>query len=288
MVLPDGDGVICASATTHAIEARMVLPIADRLRFHARSIDLGLLKLPKLGGGRNCAGLFASMSQSGEHWTRYMLTLILVKLYDLPPPVHAQDRSIVSRPIYQHIPRIINTTSVPHYLLRTRTPSRWLHLAKHLVLVRDLRDSLISNYEKRNNEYNVDFSTYLRGDVRRKKYRADIWSRIHFLNGWGAVVERHPERIAVLKYEELLADTHGQLARICDYFHIEGVTPELLDEVVAASTKTEMAKRLDPNKPGSPITTDAPADEWYSDADRRFLAEVCRRYLKHTFGYRYW
>ena len=30
------------------------------------------------------------------------------------------------------------------------------------------------------------------------------------------------------------------------------------------------------------------ADAWYSEADRRYLTEVCRRYLKHTFGYRYW
>jgi hypothetical protein len=31
-----------------------------------------------------------------------------------------------------------------------------------------------------------------------------------------------------------------------------------------------------------------PADEWYSDADRLFVAEVLRRNLKYTFGYKYW
>ncbi len=31
-----------------------------------------------------------------------------------------------------------------------------------------------------------------------------------------------------------------------------------------------------------------PSEEWYSDEDRRFVAELCRRNLKYTFGYQYW
>jgi hypothetical protein len=90
-----------------------------------------------------------------------------------------------------------------------------------------------------------------------------------------------------LKYEDLLADTRGQLARVCEHFGIEGVTADLIDDVVAVSSKSEMAIRA---KAGSlSVRMDPrPADEWFSDEDRRFLSEVCRRYLKHTFGYQYW
>ena len=264
----------------------MVLPIADRLRFHARSIEHGLLKLPRLGG-RNCTALLATMPQSGTTWTMYLLSLTLAKLYGLPPPVYIQDHSIVGKPIYPQIPRIINSSLVPHYLLRSRALFRFFHFPKHLIVVRDLRDSLVSHYEKQKSDYKVDFSTYLRGDVRRKMYRNDIWTRIHYMNGWGAVVERHPEQAAVLKYEDLKADTRGQLARICDHFNFEGVTPDLLDEVVAAASKENMAKRENPKY--HVVRLDPrPADEWYSDEDRRFVAEVCRRYLKYTFGYRFW
>ena len=81
------------------------------------------------------------------------------------------------------------------------------------------------------------------------------------------------------------ADTRGQLAWVCDHFNIEGATPDLLDEVVAAASKAEMAKRSKPKAKLRSVRMGArPADEWYSDEDRRFVTEVCRRYLKHTFG----
>ena len=261
---------------------------SDELRLRARSLYLGLLKPPVLRR-RHFDGVLATMPQSGTTWTMYLLTLTLAKLNDLPPPLYIQDRSILRSSVHSQIPRIFHTFRVPHYLLRSRTLFRLLHFPKHLILVRDLRDALVSHYEKRKDEYGVDFSTYLRGDARGKLYRHDIWMRIQFLNGWGAFAERHPEQAAVLKYEDLKADTRGQLARICDYFNIEGVTPELLDEVVAAATKAEMAKRLKPGKTTTPVRMDPrPADEWYTDEDRRFVAEVLRRNLKHTFGYQYW
>ena len=156
--------------------------------------------------------------------------------------------------------------------------------------MRDIRDSLVSQYEKYKSEYNVDFSTFLRGGVRGKKYSYySIWTRIQFLNGWGAVVERNAEEVAVLKYEDLKADTRGRLARVCEHFNIEGVTPDVLDEVVAAASKAEMSKLPNPKGKSFVIRTDPrPAEDWFSDEDRRFVAEVCRRHLKYTFGYRYW
>ena len=64
-----------------------------------------------------------------------------------------------------------------------------------------------------------------------------------------------------------------------------------MDEVAAAASKAEMAKRPNPKSKNKRtlVRMDArPADEWYSDEDRRFVAEVLRRNLKHTFGYQYW
>ncbi len=261
---------------------------SDELRLRARSLYLGLLKPPMLRR-RHFDGVLATMPQSGTNWTMYLLSLTLAKLYDLPLPSYVQDRSILTSPGHSQIPRIFHTFRVPHYLLRSRTLFRLLHFPKHLILVRDLRAALVSNYEKRKDEYGVDFSTYLRGDARGKLYRHDIWMRIQFLNGWGAVVERHPEQAAVLKYEDLKANTRGQLAWVCDHFNIKGATPDLLDEVVGAASKAEMAKRLKPGKTKNPVRMDPrPADECYSDADLRFVAEVLRRNLKYTFGYQYW
>lgn len=264
----------------------------DEWRLRARSLNRGLFN-PATLRRRHFDGFIACMQHSGTHWVKYMLGLTLAKLHDLPPPAHIEDNSIVghikSPPLYPHIPQIVHAHSAPHYLLRSRTLFRLLHFPRHLVLVRDMRDALVAHYEKRKSGYAFDFSTYLRGDVRGKKYKHDIWMRIRFLNAWGAVVERHPERVAVLKYEDLVADTRGQLARVCDHFNIEGVTPGLLDEVIAASSKTEMAKLPSPKKKSIVVRTNArPSNESYNDADRRFVAEICRRNLKYTFGYKYW
>ncbi len=272
---------------------------ADDVRLRARSLSRGLFN-PTTLRHRRFDGFIASMHQSGTHWLKYMLGLTLAKLYNLPPPAYIQDDTIVghpkSPPRYRQIPQLVHAHSIPHYLLRSRTIFKLLHFPLYLILIRDIRDALVDHYEKFKGEYDVDFSTYLRGDVRRKRqatsgqrYADDIWVRIRFLNGWGAVIERHPEHAAMVTYEELLADTPGQLARVCDHFNIKGVTPELLDEVVALASKEEMAKLPNPKENRTVVRMDPrPADEWYSDADRRFVAEVLRRNLKYTFGYKYW
>jgi hypothetical protein len=270
----------------------MVVRRSDELRFRARSLNHGLFN-PTTLRRRHFDGFIASMQQSGSHWLKYMLGLTLARLYDLPPPSHFQDDSVVghlkSPPLYPQIPQIVHSHSIPHYLLRSRTLFRLLHFPRYLVLVCDLRDLLVFHYEKHKGKYNVDFSTYLRGDVRGKTYQPNIWTRIRFSNGWGAVVERHPKHAAVLKYEDLKADTRGQLARVCDHFNFEGVTPDMLDEVAAATSKAEMAKLPNPKAKLIAARMDSrPADEWFSDEDRRFLAEVCRRHLKYTYGYQYW
>ena len=266
----------------------MLLGTSDRIRYHARTVERGLLTLRTVGH-LWYDGVFVTMQQSGTHWTRYMISLILARLHDLPPPAYIHDRSIFGKPIYRDIPRIVDTSMYPNYFLRSRALFRLLAVPKHVILVRNLRDALVSHFERRKDDFNVDFSTYLRGDIRRRIWRTDIWTRIRFLNAWGPVVERQPEHVAVLKYEDLKADTRGQLARVCDHFNIAGVTPNLLDEVIAASSKAELAKLPDPRRIKTPVRLNPrPTDEWYSDDDRRFFAEACRRYLKYTFGYRYW
>ncbi len=263
----------------------------DELWLKAYSLHSGLFDTRTLRR-RNFDGFIATMTQSGTHWLKYMLILTLAKLYNLPPPPCLPDNSIVGRskspPIYAHIPQIVIGHSVPHYLLRSHTLFRFLHFPKYLILVRDVRAGVVALYEKQKSVFNVDFSTYLRSDLLGPKSGYDMWTRFRFLNSWGPVVERHPEQTAVLKYEDLKADTRGQLAGVCDYFDIKGVSPDLLDEVIDGATKEKMAKLMKHKKHKSVVRMDSrPSEEWYSEEDRRFVAELCRRNLKHTFGYKY-
>ena len=84
-------------------------------------------------------------------------------------------------------------------------------LPKYLVLVRDLRASLASNYVKWRQRYAVDFSTYVRGDVRGRAYNSDLWWTLRFLNAWGDAAARAPHNVMVLRYEDLQAATATEL-----------------------------------------------------------------------------
>ena len=270
----------------------VIIRKSDELRLRARSLNRGLFNPPTLGHWR-FDGIVATMHQSGTHWLKFMLAHVLAKTYDLPPPAHIGDRVLIGRrkdpPVYPQIPRLVITHTIPHYLFRSRALLKIFNYPPYVILVRDIRDALVGHYEKWKSKYNVNFSTFLRGDVRGKKYYDDIWLRIRFLNGWGAVVKRNPEQAMVLRYEDLIADTPGQLARVCDHFNIEGITPELLKESVAASSKSEMSGLEKPDMEMTVVRFDTrPPDDWYCADDRRFFAELCRRNLKYTFGYRYW
>ena len=266
--------------------------VATEWRFRARCVNRGLFTSATLRRRRDYDGFMASVKQSGTHWLKYMLGLTLARLHGLPEPAHIQDDSIVghpkSPPRYTGIPRIVNSHSMPHYLQRSALANRALRMPPTLILVRDLRDALVAGYEKWKDAYRVDFSTYLRGDVSGKAYDNDIWEQLRFLNGWGAVAAGDPARTAILRYEDLRADTPRELARVCDFFGIDGATPDLLAPVVADATKEKMAERPNPAIERPAVRFDnRPAAGWYGDADRRFVSGLCRRHLRYDFGYDY-
>lgn len=269
----------------------MEIRAADEWRFRARCLNRGLFNTATLRH-RQFDGFIVSMNHAGTHWLKYMVGLVLADLHGVPAPAPFQDDTVVghtkSPPIYPDIPQIVHAHSVTHFLLRSRTLMRLLHYPRYLIMVRDIRDLLVAHYEKWKDEYKVDFATYVRGDVRGKKYHSDIWGDIRFLNAWGPVAENHPDRAMVLKYEDLRADARGNLARVCDHFRLAGVTEELLDRVIRAASKDEMAKHPNPGEKLRVIRKDSrPSSEWYGDDDRRLVAELCRRHLKYPFGYDY-
>ncbi len=130
----------------------MVVRISDELRLRARSLNRGLF-IAKALRRRRSDCFIASMRQSGIHLVRYMLGLALAKRYNLPPPSHIKNTSIIGRPkspaIHTQIPQITSCHDYPHYLLRSRTLLRLLDYPKTLFLVRDIRAALVSHYEKR-------------------------------------------------------------------------------------------------------------------------------------------
>lgn len=250
---------------------------------------------------RHFDGHIATAKNCGTHWIKYMLSLAIAEKFGLPEPAHIRDDAIVGHtkapPKYKNIPQIAVTHSHPHYLMRLRLFT-YLQLPRFVVLVRDMRAILVSIYEKSRGEHldkkmhlkDVDFQTYLRGDVTGNTRIEDIWGLILFFNAWGAVHKNNPERVLIVRYEDLAANTLSTLRAVRDHIGLEELSDDSLQRAIEKSSKNEMKKRIDATEDQgdkSVNLVDRDFLKWYSESDMEFLREACRRHLKYDFGYKY-
>lgn len=240
---------------------------------------------------RHCQGELVSMHQSGTHWLKFMLANALAHHYGVAPPRYNHANDIVGghkdRVLHPSLPRLQASHSMPHPVLRWRGVHRAFALPRYVVLVRDLRVALVSNYVKWQARYAVPFAVYLAGDPRGRRYNSDIWWALRFLNAWGAVCAAVPERVCVLRYEELVADPQAGLARVARAFGLD-LPIAALAHGVAVSSKAHMAAKDDPARPPGAVR-EATGDPyaWYGPRERAFVTTVCTRYLDHSLGYDY-
>lgn len=262
----------------------------DKLIFTIHSLNRRLFNTTLLRR-RNFDGHIVSLHQAGFHWLKNMLSYILVAHYNLPPMSDIRDNSIIghpkSLPAYKNIPCIVHSHSHPH-LLTLKIPG--IHFPNYLVLVRDLRTSLISHYERFKNCYNdISFSEYLRGDIHQNKFFSDIYSRIMFMNGWGNLLERGDRRLLVIRYEDMQSDTFACLFKVIDFLGINEVSDSIILDAIMENTREKMAKRQRPEKNTFIVRTGSalPVSHYFDSDNRAFLSDTCRKYLKYDFGYDY-
>lgn len=229
------------------------------------------------------------MHQSGTHWLKFMLANALSHQYAIPAPAFNHANDIIGGhkdPIcYPGIPRLQASHSMPHPLMRWRAVHTLLGLPRYVVLVRDLRFALASNYAKWETRYGVPFTVYLAGDPSGRRYNSDVWWALRFLNAWGELVGRLPERVTVVRYEDLKADPLRELTRVSVAFGL-ALDQAALAHGVAVATKAHMAAKDDPARPPGAVR-EAQGDPLlvYGAADRRFVSDICARFLVHSCGY---
>lgn len=243
----------------------------------------------------------ATAKQCGTHWIKYMLSLVLCEIHNLPPPDHIMENNLIGhtkvRPKYAHLPQIAVTHSHPHYLLRVPNIIKTLDLPKFLILVRDPRDILVSAYEKAKGEYlnnimktpyDASFSQFLRSPIEVQKPFADIWSIMLFFNAWEPILGKHEEETVLLHYEDLKKDTHLYLKKMCDFIGIKGVTDEVISNAIKNSSRKKMKTKLDPNEDQADKSVNLEVrsfKDWYSDEDKEFVHSIFTVHLKNPLGY---
>lgn len=240
---------------------------------------------------REFDGMLVTMRSSGSHWLLWLISMAMCEVYGLEPPAHLNDPRLVGLmrdpPAHNNLPRIIRTHSempVPLWrMLRHR-----MRFPKYVMLVRDIRHSLVSYYEKDPPESRPSFSEFLRGkDVFR--YDHTLFRHIRFLNSWDRVRQIDPDAVTVVRYEDLQADPGAHLDRVWRFLGFpDPLSPEANRNAVARSSKDAMARHEDPRERRvvrrGPRT---PPEAWFSDADRAYLNAALSRYLRNDYGYDY-
>jgi hypothetical protein len=262
--------------------------LPDWLRFRIRVLRADLANFFFIQH-RDVDGFLVSGKNSGSHWLKFMLSAALAAKHGLEPPVHSTGpaaEAIIGHPSrprhYPHVPRIGTTHTIPSALLRLVPP--WLVRRPPIVLlVRAIDTAMLSNYAKWQAQYEVSLTDYAHGDAGGRRFVADAWWYVHFFNRWGAWVQADPDRILVVRYEELMADTAYWLQRIADHFNL-GLDSAALEAGLAFSSKTAIRSRQDPLA-GETVVGDGTQSWEFGAADREAIQSILRRFLRFDFGY---
>ena len=102
---------------------------------------------------------------------------------------------------------------------RGRLSGELFPIPKQVVLVRDIREVLVSAYVKWISESEISFSEFVRGDpTNRLGYLCDVWWYVSYLNRWVDVKASAPGDTLVVRYEDMVAEPALWLRRMSDHF----------------------------------------------------------------------
>ncbi len=265
----------------------MTAPKIKHFHFHRLRHELSNYSLLRL---RHADGAIVSMHQGGTHWLKFMLASAISSYYEIPPPQfnHANDiiGGVKDPVLYPQIPCIKSSHTIAPLLFRNSSALRVLKLPPCVLLVRDLRACLVSNYRKWKTRYAITFSEYLRGDPSGRKFNSDIWWCIRFLNAWGRVAELN-NNCHIVRYEDMSLKPHAELDRVATHFSLP-LTSASIDYGVSAATKLAMAARADPARPPGEVNRQNQNFMGaYNAKDRQFVDWACAKFLRVSFGYNY-
>lgn len=263
-----------------------------RLRHVYRVVRQDWPKLSLLRDRRVHAHL-VTMQQSGTHWLTHMLCAALAEVYGLPELADIDDRRLIGdhkRPaVYSSIPRLIQTHNIPSPLCHAWPLRAMLRFPRYVLLLRDIRSSLVSHYEK-HHARSMTFAGYLRNRrIIANPVRWDLWYRVRFLNAWDRERRRlPPDQVIVMRYEEIQSNPSEELQRLWTFLALPDAPAAVFTRAVMVSTKERMAAKEAQDKSARVIrrSTRHPF-EWFTDDDRAYLERVCAAYLSNPFGYDY-
>lgn len=240
--------------------------------------------------------ILVTLNGAGTHWMRTMLSKALVDLYDLDDEIvsiHQPDLLPTflnkdHRFKYNHdlnIPRIQQSHSFYSPLFKGK---------KVVLLIRDLRDTLVSHYKvlQTTKDLDVSFSMFLKGEGFDSKKHHTLKTRIEFLNVWGRSLQ-HTDLHQIVKFEDLKADTKGNLQQVIEFIGMPDTTDEQLASIVDFASIDNM-RTMEQRNPHKKLKgkmekvrkgKSGGYKEYFNEGDKDYFLETVENNLKHDFGY---
>lgn len=242
-----------------------------------------------------------TLPSSGTHWMRTMLAKAMVEQYALPDKIDViSDYHLVptfrdkshrfkynDRP---EIPRIQHSHAYYSWLFRR---------GRVLLMVRDLRDALVSHYRTyaAMKDPDISFGDFLRGrNVRRpgQKNNHTLLTLVGFMNSW--TLNRHKLASSiVVKYEDMRKNESEVLVNVLEFCGFGGVDDKLIYSVIEFASIENMRK-IDNANP-LPQYQDkvqkirdglvGKYDRYFSEDDKVYFKEIVKSKLHDSLGYDY-
>ena len=246
---------------------------------------------------RHVDGILASAKNSGTHWIKYMLSHAIANHYGVEPPAHSSGPAwddIIGNPRvpprYDHLPRITSTHTIPSRLITLPVARQLIGIPPVVILVRDIRDALVSNYVKwhgRGKHADASFTEFVQGDVTGKRYVADTWWYTRFHNHWGDIATAFPSRALIIRYEDLKRAPRETINTVAHHFGIN-LSEQSLDAGLKFSDRNAIRDNLHPEQDVVVVRNhDKKSNEEFSPESTEILRSILGRHLRYDYGYDY-
>jgi len=241
---------------------------------------------------RDAAGYFATGQQSGSHWVSNLMASAICLQFGVPKLDHIRDKSIIGHPRMEHrhthVPRLVRTHHAPSPLVHCAPVRSLVQFPKYVVLLRDIRASIVSRFERQTEELaGISFSDSLRDhSLWARGTKWDLYKRFVFFNAWGDVARKMPEQTLLVHYENVRRDTATELEHVWRFLELPVANPAMFAQAADDCSKERMAAN-DPHLRNIVLVRKDERDpvDWFNAEDREYFSARCAELLRHTFGY---
>lgn len=238
-------------------------------------------------------------NHGGTHWLRLQIALYLEAVYNLTgDPVDLKRFEIVP-PLHRkkYLFRYNRNTAIPRVQqTHAHFIKRHFENASVILLVRDLRDSLVSYYRTlvERSSPNLTFSDFLRERnlPKTENYIHGLSQRIAFLNSW-SINQHRLQALHVVKFEDMRESPDHELRKIISFLKLpkeeSSIEYALSGTSIEEMSRLEKTKTQQKSRPSTKIRsgiTKAYRD-YFSDSDQKYFQDYIQSHLLDSFGYDY-